>query len=113
MAGGTRLVISRGQSLQEEDAMTTRSTRAWTVAIFVAASAFAAAYAQVRAQVVTPRPDQLRFEALLNEPISTPDHRAVVAGTSALLVKDRRTGQGYVAVTVGRAMGVAPAACTE
>ena len=28
-----------------------------------------------RAQVVTPRPEELRFEAVLNEPIADSDHR--------------------------------------
>ena len=44
------------------------------------------------AQVLTPRPEELRFEAVLSEPIGMPDRRSVVAGTSALLVRDRRSG---------------------
>jgi hypothetical protein len=65
------------------------------------------------AQVMTPRPDELRFQALLNEPIAAPNSRGVVAGTSALLVKDRQTGQCFVAVTIGDAMGLSPAACQQ
>ena len=65
----------------------------------------------VRAQVVTPRPDELRFEAVLSEPIAAPGRRGVLAGTSALLVKDARTGQCYLAVTVGNSLGLAPASC--
>ena len=67
---------------------------------------------RARAQVVTPRPDELRFEAVLSEPIAAPGRRGVVAGTSALLVKDSRTGQCYLAVTVGNALGMAPASCS-
>ena len=63
------------------------------------------------AQVITPPPDQLRFEAILNEPIGTSDRRSVVAGTSALLVRDRRSGQCYFAVTLGNGVGLAPARC--
>ena len=42
----------------------------------------------VRAQVLTPPPEQLRFQALLTEPIATPDRRSVVAGTNVMVVKD-------------------------
>ena len=63
------------------------------------------------AQVLTPRPEELRFEAVLTEPIATPDRRSVVAGTSALLVRDRRSGQCYLAVTIGHSVGLAPARC--
>jgi hypothetical protein len=73
--------------------------------------AMAMIYVRAAAQVVTPRPEELRFSALLNEPIATANHRAVVAGTSALLVKDRVTGQCFLAVTIGDSMGLSPAAC--
>ena len=63
------------------------------------------------AQVLTPRPEELRFEAVLAEPIATAGRRSVVAGTSALLVRDRRSGQCYLAVTVGNSVGLAPAPC--
>ena len=66
-----------------------------------------------RAQVVTPPPQDLRFQALLNEPIAEPGRRGVVAGTSALVVRDRATGQCYVAITIGSAMGLSPAACDK
>jgi hypothetical protein len=70
-------------------------------------------YVRADAQVLTPRPEELRFQALLTQPIATPDRRAVVAGTSALLVKDRLTGQCFVAVTIGNSMGLSPAACEQ
>jgi hypothetical protein len=63
------------------------------------------------AQVLTPRPEELRFEAVLTEPIAAPDRRSVVAGTSVLLVRDRRSGQCYLAVLVGDSVGLAPARC--
>ena len=63
------------------------------------------------AQVLTPRPEELRFEAVLSEPIAMADRRSVVAGTSALLIRDRRSGQCYLAVTVGNSVGLAPARC--
>jgi hypothetical protein len=56
---------------------------------------------------------ELRFQVLLNEPMATPDRRSVVAGTTALVVKDRRSGQCYVAVTIGQAGAMAPAPCGE
>jgi hypothetical protein len=77
----------------------------------VAAVAVGALIGHVHAQVLTPPPDQLRFEAVLNEPIGTPDRRSVVAGTSALLIRDRRSGQCYLAVTVGNGVGLADARC--
>ena len=63
------------------------------------------------AQVVTARPEELRFYTLLSEPVAAPGRRGVVAGTSAMLVKDRITGQCFVAITVGNALGLSPAAC--
>lgn len=65
------------------------------------------------AQVVTPRPEELRFYTVLSEPIAAPGRRGIVAGTSAMLVKDRVTGQCFVAITVGDAMGLSPAACEQ
>jgi hypothetical protein len=50
---------------------------------------------------------------LLNEPIATSNGRAVVAGTSALVVKDRVTGQCFLAVTIGDSMGLSPATCAQ
>jgi hypothetical protein len=67
----------------------------------------------VRAQVVTPRPEELRFQMLLHEPVATPDRRSVVAGTDTLLIKDRRSGQCYVAMSVGQSMAMAAASCEE
>ncbi len=70
-------------------------------------------YIRAGAQIVTPRPVELRYQALLNEPIATPDRGAVVAGTSALLVKDRVTGQCFLAVTVGNSVGLSAAECGQ
>ncbi len=77
-----------------------------TLALVAASSGMAAAmYVRAGAQVMTPRPEELRFQALLSEPIAAPDRRGVVAGTSALLVKDRLTGQCFIAVTIGDGVG--------
>ena len=73
----------------------------------------AAVFGPARAQVLTPRPEELRFQALLNEPIAAPDGKSVVAGTFALMVRDRQTGQCYVVVTVGSAMGMTTAGCAK
>ena len=81
------------------------------LAAVLASAVTATIYARTGSQVVTPRPEELRFQAVLNEPIAAPDRRGVVAGTSALLLKDRTTGQCFVAVTIGNAMGLSPAAC--
>lgn len=70
-------------------------------------------YVRVRAQVVTPPPDQLRYQAVLNEPIAVADQRGVVAGTSVLLIRDRQTGQCFLAVTIGNAMGLSEANCRQ
>jgi hypothetical protein len=82
-----------------------------TVVSLLLAVLIATFYARAGAQVVTPRPGELRFQALLNEPLATPDRGAVVAGTSALLLKDRLTGQCFLAVTIGNSMGLSPAKC--
>jgi hypothetical protein len=66
----------------------------------------AAVFGRARAQVLTPSPEDVRFQLLTNEPIASPDRHSVVAGTSALVLKDRRTGQCFVAVTIGSAMGM-------
>jgi len=70
-------------------------------------------FSAARAQVLSPRPEELRFQLLLHEPVAAPDRRSVVAGTDALLVKDRRTGQCYVAISVGQSMAMAAASCEE
>jgi hypothetical protein len=75
--------------------------------------ALAAVFGPARAQVLTPRPQELRFQALLNEPIATPDGKSVVAGTSALMVRDRETGQCYVIVTLGSAISMSSAGCAK
>lgn len=89
----------------------TRSKTNMLVAAVLAAAGIGAAYVRMGAQVLTPRPEELRFQLLVNEPIATPDRRSVVAGTSALLVRDRLTGQCFVAVTIGNSMGLASARC--
>jgi len=73
----------------------------------------AAIYVRARAQVLTPRSEDLRFQLLLTQPIATPDRRSVVAGMSALLVKDRMSEQCFVAVTFGNSMGLSPAPCAQ
>jgi hypothetical protein len=70
-------------------------------------------FSAARAQVVSPRPEELRFQLLLHQPVVAPDRRSVVAGTDALLVKDRRSGQCYVAISVGQSMAMTAASCEE
>ena len=55
--------------------------------------ALLARYVGVRAQVVNPRPEDLRFQLLTNEPVASTDRRGVVPGVSTLLMRDRTTGQ--------------------
>ena len=90
-----------------------RLPKALTIVLVVFSVTMATMYVRAGAQVLTPRPEELRFQALLNQPIATPDRRAVVAGTSALVVKDRLTGQCFVAVTIGNSMGLSPATCDQ
>jgi hypothetical protein len=81
--------------------------KALLLSITVAALLFiAAVFVHARAQVLASGPERVRFQMLSNEPIATPDGGAVVAGSSASVVRDRRTGQCYVAVTMGSAMGL-------
>ena len=68
-------------------------------------------FARTRAQVAIPRPEDVRFQLLVNEPIAAPDGRSVVPASSALVLRDRRTSQCYIVVSVGSTMAMAPAAC--
>ena len=70
-------------------------------------------YVRARAQVLTPPPKDLRYQALLSQPIATPNQGAVVAGTSALLLRDRVTGNCFLAVTIGNSMGLSGAECGQ
>jgi hypothetical protein len=92
--------------------MNTRS-RTLILASVILAVVAVTLYVHAGAQVLTPRPEELRFQAILSEPIAAPDRRSVVAGTSALLVRDRLTGRCFVAVTIGDSMGLSPAACDQ
>jgi hypothetical protein len=82
-----------------------------TLAAVLLALVVSVLYIQVRAQVVTPRPEQLRFQVLVNEPVASTDRRGVVPGVNALVVRDRSTGQCFVAVTLGEAISLSPAPC--
>jgi hypothetical protein len=90
-----------------------RAHKTLIVASMLVAAVMATMYVRAAAQVVTPRPEDLRFQALLMQPIATADRRSVVPGTSTLLVKDRVTGQCFVAVTVGDSVGLSPAGCGQ
>ena len=81
--------------------------------LLLAAAVLTTLYVRAHAQVVTPRPEDLRYQALLSEPIATPERRSVVAGTSAMLLKDRVSGQCFLAVTIGNSAGLSPATCGQ
>jgi hypothetical protein len=83
------------------------------LATVLLAIAMATLYARASAQVLTPPPKELRYQALISQPIATPDRGAVVAGTSALLLRDRVTGQCFLAVTIGNSMGLSGAECGQ
>ena len=91
----------------------TRTSKALILASLLLSVVMAMRGVRAGAQVVTPRPEELRFYTVLSEPIAAPGRRGVVAGTSAMLVKDRITGQCFVAITVGEAMGLSPSACEQ
>jgi hypothetical protein len=55
-------------------------------------------------QIVTARPESLRFQLIGNEPIAGPDGRAVVAGWAVLMFKDRTTQQCYAVLREGPAL---------
>jgi hypothetical protein len=87
--------------------------RTLTLAVVLLALVVSVLYIQVRAQVVTPRPEALRFQVLVNEPVASTDRRGVVPGVSALVMRDRTTGQCFVAVTLGDAISLSPAPCNN
>jgi hypothetical protein len=66
---------------------------------------------RANAQVFVPRPEDVRFQLLANEPVAAPDGRSTVAGWSALTLKDRRTNQCFVAFTQGSEMSALPVPC--
>jgi hypothetical protein len=84
-----------------------------TVLLVVLAALLAAVYVRARAQVVTPRPDELRYQALLTQPIATPERQSVMAGASAMLIRDRASGQCFLAVMIGNSVGLSPASCGQ
>ena len=87
--------------------------RTSTVLLVMVSVILAALYAHARAQVITPRPEDLRYQALLTQPIATPERQSVVAGASALLIRDRTSGQCFLAVLVGNSVGLSPATCGQ
>jgi hypothetical protein len=91
--------------------MTATQNRTVAIAAVAVLITFAFVLGSARAQVVSPRPEDLRFQALRNEPIAALDRKSVVAGTSALLVQDRQTGQCYVVISVGASIAMTAAAC--
>jgi hypothetical protein len=80
-------------------------------ALVTVLAGFAMIYLPAQAQVLAPRPEDLRFQVISDEPIAAPDRRSVVAGTSAMVVKDLRTGRCYLAVTIVRGTSMAPVDC--
>lgn len=87
--------------------------RTLTLAAVVLTLVVSVLYIQVQAQLVTPRPEELRFQMLSNEPVASTDRRGVVPGVSALVIRDRTTGQCFVAVTLGDAISLSPAPCNS
>lgn len=87
--------------------------RTVTLAAVLLAFVVSVLYIQVRAQIVTQRPEELRFQVLVNEPVASADRRGVVPGVSALVMRDRTTGQCFVAMTLGNAIGLSPAPCND
>ena len=92
--------------------MNTRS-KAGMVALLVLLAVMTTMYARARAQVVTPRPAELRYQALRHEPLANATRSGVVAGAWTLLVRDRTTGQCFLAVTIGDSVGLSPAECGQ
>jgi hypothetical protein len=64
-----------------------------------------------RAQVLIPRPDEVRFQLITNEPVAAPDRRAVIPGWSAQVIKDWQTSQCFVAISANREIAISPVAC--
>lgn len=89
------------------------SVRSVTVLLVVVSVMLAALYVRARAQVINPRPEELRYQALLTQPIATPQRQSVVAGVSALLIRDRTSGECYLAVMIGNSVGLSPATCGQ
>jgi hypothetical protein len=85
----------------------------WTALVVLMSAVLGTLWVRAQTQVVMPQPAQLRFQALLMEPIATPEGRSVVAGSSALLIKDRVSGRCFLAVTLGNSLGLSPAECAQ
>jgi hypothetical protein len=90
-----------------------RTYKALIVASVIIAAVIVTIYVRAAAQVVNPRPEELRFQALQMQPIATPDRRSVVSGTTALLIRDRVTGQCFIAITFGDSVGLSSASCGQ
>jgi len=82
-----------------------------SIALVIVLVFLATGFGWIRAQVAIPRPEDVRFQLLINEPIAAPDGRSVVPAASALVLRDRRTSQCYVVVSVGSTMAMAPGDC--
>ena len=86
-------------------------TIAITVALVVCVLLIGVGFRRAAAQVLIPQPEDVRFQLIGNEPVAAPDGRSVVAGWSALILKDRRANQCYLALTQGSAMSTVPLPC--
>ena len=91
--------------------MAYKITAAVILAIILVLSGAAIGWAGSQRAVLIPSPEDVRFELISNEPVSLSDSRSVVAGWYAMMFKDRRTGQCYVAFTQGNAMAMSPVGC--
>jgi len=79
-------------------------------ALLVAVLGVLAWQTHVRAQI--PMADDMRFQMIGDEPIASPDSRSFVTNWRAVMLRDRRTQQCYVAFVTDRAMSLsAPLAC--
>jgi hypothetical protein len=90
-----------------------RTHKALIVASVLVAAVMVTMYVRAAAQVVNPRPEELRFHALQMQPVATPDRRSVVPGITALVVRDRVTGQCFIAITLGDSVGLSSASCGQ
>jgi hypothetical protein len=54
--------------------------------------------------ILVPKAEDVRYQLIGNEPIAGPDGFALVKDWSALMFKDRRTGECYLAFSRGSAI---------
>jgi hypothetical protein len=84
-------------------------TRILTVAGMLVLAVVAVLLYQTRVRAQIPMADGMRFQMIGDEPIASPDGRSFVTNWKAVMLRDRRANQCYVAFITDRAMSLSGA----